>query len=69
MPTPRRIATRTKARTWTAWLLLAVFIPIAGTTAYLWRAQVQRQNDQAFSAQGNGQLDFSAIINLYRKDA
>lgn len=24
---------------------------------------------QAFSAQGNGQLDFSAIINLYRKDA
>ncbi|SFB57570.1 3-hydroxyisobutyrate dehydrogenase [Azotobacter beijerinckii] len=24
---------------------------------------------QAFSAQGNGALDFSAIINLYRKDA
>ena len=24
---------------------------------------------QTFSAQGNGQLDFSAIINLYRKDA
>jgi 3-hydroxyisobutyrate dehydrogenase len=24
---------------------------------------------QSFSAQGNGGLDFSAIINLYRKDA
>ena len=51
MPTTRRIATRTKARTWTAWLLLAVFIPIAVTTAWLWRGQVKRQNDQAFTAQ------------------
>ena len=42
---------RTKARTWTAWLLLAVFVPIAGTTAWLWRGQVQRQNDQSFKAQ------------------
>ena len=42
---------RTKARTWTAWLLLAVFIPLAGTTAWLWRGQVKRQNDQAFTAQ------------------
>ncbi|MCY1362303.1 NAD-dependent L-serine dehydrogenase [compost metagenome] len=24
---------------------------------------------QTFSAQGNGSLDFSAVINLYRKDA
>ncbi|MNY71185.1 3-hydroxyisobutyrate dehydrogenase [compost metagenome] len=24
---------------------------------------------QSFSSQGNGGLDFSAIINLYRKDA
>jgi diguanylate cyclase (GGDEF)-like protein len=49
--TPRRIATRGRARTWTAWLLLAVFIPIAGTTAWLWRDQVERQNDQSFAAQ------------------
>ncbi|MDA0180011.1 EAL domain-containing protein [Solirubrobacter phytolaccae] len=48
----KRIARRTpKARTWTAWLLLAVFVLIAGTTAWLWRAQVERQNEQSFSAQ------------------
>ena len=34
-----------------AWLLLAVFVALAGLTAALWRAQVQRQNDQAFAAQ------------------
>jgi diguanylate cyclase (GGDEF)-like protein len=34
-----------------AWLLLAVFIALAGLTAGLWRAQVKRQNDQAFAAQ------------------
>lgn len=52
MPTTRRNATRTDtARTWTAWLLLAVFIPIAGLTAWLWRDQVERQNDQTFTAQ------------------
>ncbi|HET6548202.1 MAG TPA: EAL domain-containing protein [Solirubrobacter sp.] len=48
----RRIAGgTTKARTWMAWLLLAVFVALAGLTAALWHAQVQRQNDQAFSAQ------------------
>jgi len=39
------------ARTWLSWLLLAVFVALAGLTAGLWRAQVQRQNDQAFAAQ------------------
>jgi diguanylate cyclase (GGDEF)-like protein len=34
-----------------SWLLLAVFVVLAGLTAGLWRAQVQRQNDQAFAAQ------------------
>ncbi len=34
-----------------AWLLLAVFVALAGTTALLWRAQVKRQNEQAFAAQ------------------
>jgi diguanylate cyclase (GGDEF)-like protein len=34
-----------------SWLLLAVFVVLAGLTAALWRAQVQRQNDQAFAAQ------------------
>ena len=31
-------------------MLLAVFVPIAGLTAWLWRDQVKRQNDQAFTA-------------------
>src|SRR3954453_7575157 len=39
------------ARTWIAWLLLAVFVVLAGLTAALWRAQVTRQNNQAFAAQ------------------
>ena len=39
------------ARTWLSWLLLAVFVALAGLTAALWRAQVQRQNDQGFAAQ------------------
>ena len=34
-----------------AWLLLAVFVALAGLTAWLWRDQVKRQNDQAFAAQ------------------
>src|SRR4051794_41921487 len=34
-----------------AWLLLVVFVALAGTTALLWRAQVKRQNEQAFAAQ------------------
>src|SRR4051794_16286041 len=34
-----------------SWLLLAVFVALAGTTAALWRAQVKRQNEQAFAAQ------------------
>ena len=34
-----------------AWLLLAVFVALAGLTAGLWRDQVKRQNDQAFAAQ------------------
>ena len=34
-----------------AWVLLAVFVALAGTTALLWRAQVKRQNQQAFAAQ------------------
>jgi diguanylate cyclase (GGDEF)-like protein len=33
-----------------AWLLLAVFVALAGLTAWLWRAQVKTQNDQAFAA-------------------
>lgn len=28
-----------------SWLLLAVFVVLAGLTAWFWRAQVQRQND------------------------
>jgi len=48
----RRIARRTtKARTWTAWLLLAVFITIGTAVAWLWRGQVERKNEQAFAAQ------------------
>src|SRR5690349_10643892 len=47
----QRTAISTKARTWVAWMLLAVFVALAGLTAVLWRAQVQRRNDQAFSAQ------------------
>src|SRR4051812_40095252 len=38
-------------RTWMSWLLLAVFVALACLSAVLWRAQVQRQNDQAFAAQ------------------
>jgi diguanylate cyclase (GGDEF)-like protein len=34
-----------------SWLLLAVFVALACLSAVLWRAQVQRQNDQAFAAQ------------------
>ena len=35
-----------------SWLLLAVFVALAVLVApRLWRAQVQRQNDQAFAAQ------------------
>src|SRR6476469_6451282 len=34
-----------------SWLLLAVFVVLACSSAALWRAQVQRQNDQAFTAQ------------------
>jgi diguanylate cyclase (GGDEF)-like protein len=34
-----------------SWLLLAVFVALAVLSAGLWRAQVQRQNDQAFAAQ------------------
>ena len=34
-----------------SWLLLAVFVALACLSAALWRAQVQRQNDQAFAAQ------------------
>jgi diguanylate cyclase (GGDEF)-like protein len=34
-----------------SWLLLAVFVVLACLSAVLWRAQVQRQNDQAFAAQ------------------
>ena len=40
-----------RARTWMSWLLLAVFVALACLSAGLWRAQVQRQNDQAFAAQ------------------
>ncbi len=32
-------------------MLLAVFVALAAMTAVLWRAQVQRRNDQAFAAQ------------------
>jgi diguanylate cyclase (GGDEF)-like protein len=34
-----------------SWLLLAVFVALACLSAMLWRAQAQRQNDQAFAAQ------------------
>jgi diguanylate cyclase (GGDEF)-like protein len=34
-----------------SWLLLAVFVALAGLSAAAWHAQVQRQNDQAFAAQ------------------
>ncbi|MDA0162556.1 EAL domain-containing protein [Solirubrobacter ginsenosidimutans] len=34
-----------------SWLLLAVFVALACVSAMLWRAQAQRQNDQAFAAQ------------------
>src|SRR3954470_16030722 len=36
---------------WMAWLLLGIFVILAGGTAALWRAQVKRQNEQAFAAQ------------------
>src|SRR3954451_16629532 len=45
----QRTAIRTK--TWMAWLLLAVFVVLAALTAALWRAQVERRNDQAFASQ------------------
>ena len=34
-----------------SWLLLAVFVALAGLSATAWHEQVQRQNDQAFAAQ------------------
>ena len=34
-----------------SWLLLAVFVALAGLSAAAWHGQVQRQNDQAFAAQ------------------
>ena len=50
--TTRRIATRSEARTWMAWLLLAVFVAARrAPPPWLWRGQVKRQNDQAFAAQ------------------
>ncbi|MBE2320667.1 EAL domain-containing protein [Solirubrobacter sp. CPCC 204708] len=67
MPNLRRKAISPKARTWTAWLLLAVFVPLAGTTAGLWRAQVKRQNDQAFSAQA-GSIGASVTTAVRRMD-
>ena len=39
------------ARTWMSWLLLAVFVVLAGRAPRSGAAQVQRQNDQAFAAQ------------------
>jgi diguanylate cyclase (GGDEF)-like protein len=34
-----------------SWLLLVVFVALAGCTAMLWHAQVRKQNSQAFDAQ------------------
>src|SRR5262245_676671 len=36
---------------WTAWLLLAGFVALAGVTAVAWRARVRGQSEQAFAAQ------------------
>src|SRR4051812_33715674 len=64
----RRSAIRTrKARSWMAWLLLAVFVVLAGTTALLWREQVQRQNDQAFAAQ-SASIGASVTTAVQRMD-
>ncbi len=42
---------RRSASRWTAWLLLAAFVALAGVTADAWRQQVRSQNEQAFVAQ------------------
>ncbi|HWK28435.1 MAG TPA: EAL domain-containing protein [Solirubrobacter sp.] len=51
MPTVRRNRLRGVPRTWMSWPLLAVFVVLAGLTAWAWRAQVQRQHTHAFEAQ------------------
>jgi diguanylate cyclase (GGDEF)-like protein len=48
---PRKVDRRRIAFRWTAWLLLAAFVALAGVTAEAWRRQVHRQNEQAFTAQ------------------
>ena len=42
---------RRNAFRWTAWLLLAAFVALAGVTADAWRGQVRSQHEQAFAAQ------------------
>jgi diguanylate cyclase (GGDEF)-like protein len=50
-----------------AWLLLAVFVVLAGTTALLWRQQVQAQNEQAFAAQ-SASIGASVTTAVQRMD-
>src|SRR5690349_12126958 len=65
----RRSAIRTprKARSWMAWLLLAVFVVLAGTTALLWREQARSQNEQAFAAQ-SASIGASVTTAVQRMD-
>ena len=50
-----------------AWLLLAVFVMLAGTTAILWREQVKRQNEQAFAVQ-SASIGASVTTAVQRMD-
>jgi len=50
-----------------AWLLLAVFVTLAAGSAYLWRAQVERQNEQAFAAQ-SASIGASVTTAVQRMD-
>src|SRR5436305_15313684 len=45
---------RRNAFRWTAWVLLAAFVALAGVTADAWRHQVRSQNEQALAAQAAG---------------
>jgi diguanylate cyclase (GGDEF)-like protein len=58
---------RRSAFRWTAWLLLAAFVALAGFTADAWRRQVRSQNEQAFAAQA-ASVGASVTTDVRRMD-
>src|SRR5436305_13972489 len=58
---------RRSAFRWTAWLLLAAFVALAGVTADAWRRQVHNQNEQAFAAQA-ASVGASVTTDVRRMD-